>query len=109
MYKFKSRVTGDLIMLEPNGRQILKIIHKWDETSPDKGILLPEQMTGAIAALEDAVEKDDARRKQLAEEALEDGVATPLSEGISLRQRAKPFIDMMLRCHKADKEIVWGV
>jgi hypothetical protein len=66
-------------------------------------------MPGAITALEDAVEKDDARRKQLAEEALESGVAAPLSEGVSLRQRAKPLIDMMQRCHKADQEIVWGV
>ena len=28
LYKFKSRVTGDLIMLEPNGRQVLEIMGK---------------------------------------------------------------------------------
>ena len=28
LYKFKSRVTGDLIMLEPNGRRVLEILGK---------------------------------------------------------------------------------
>jgi hypothetical protein len=30
-------------------------------------------------------------------------------EGVSLKKRALPFIDMLTRCHKADREIVWGV
>jgi hypothetical protein len=33
----------------------------------------------------------------------------PRVEGISLRQRAAPFIAMVQRCQKADVEIVWGV
>jgi len=49
MYKFKSRAAGDLIMLEPNGRQILGIIGKYDSPADSKGILLPEQMPEAIA------------------------------------------------------------
>ena len=28
LYKFKSKATGDLIMLEPNGRQVLRLIGK---------------------------------------------------------------------------------
>ncbi|MEY3765650.1 MAG: hypothetical protein RLZ03_609, partial [Pseudomonadota bacterium] len=28
LYKFKSKATGDLIMLEPHGRQILSLIGK---------------------------------------------------------------------------------
>ena len=55
MYKFKSRTASDLIMLEPNGRQILKIIGKDDAASADKGILLPAEMPQAILALEAAV------------------------------------------------------
>ena len=109
MYKFKSRAAGDLIMLEPNGRQILKIIGKDDATSAGKGILLPEHMPAAILALEAAIVQEEKMREQAAEEARARGETPPRAEGISLRQRAVPFIDMLKRCHKADKEIVWGV
>jgi hypothetical protein len=108
MYKFKSRVTGDLIMLEPNGRQILKILGK-DDASMAKGILLPEHMLPAIAALEAAVAQDEAAQKQRAQDALDKGQPLPRAEGISLRLRAVPFIAMVKRCHQADEEIVWGV
>ncbi len=108
MYKFKSRAAGDLIMLEPNGRQMLKIIGK-DDANSGKGILLPEQMPAAIAALEAAVAQDEAARTQAALDAQARGEAAPRTEGISLRQRAVPFIAMLQRCHKAEKEIVWGV
>jgi hypothetical protein len=109
MYKFKSRAASDLIMLEPNGRQILTIIGKDDATSVDKGILLPAEMPQAILALEAAVVQEEKKREQAAEEARARGETPPRMEGISLRQRAVPFIEMLRRCHKADKEIVWGV
>ena len=50
LYKFKSREAGNVIMLEANGREILEIIGKHPEP---KGIILPEQMPAAIAALEE--------------------------------------------------------
>ncbi|MEN9376283.1 MAG: hypothetical protein RL710_1440, partial [Pseudomonadota bacterium] len=28
LYKFKSKITGDVIMLQPNGRRVLEIIGK---------------------------------------------------------------------------------
>ena len=52
LYKFKSKAAGDLIMLEPNGRRVLEIIGK--DAAP-KGIIQPEQMQGAISALEAAI------------------------------------------------------
>jgi hypothetical protein len=112
MYKFKSRVTGDLIMLEPNGRQILKIIGKTDAQALTKGIVVPQDMPAAIAALQDAIVADENARAEalaLAKEKGAIGESAPKLEGISLKQRALPFIDMLTRCHKADMEIVWGV
>ena len=38
LYKFKSKATGDLIMLEPQGKQIFKLIGKEPGA---KGIILP--------------------------------------------------------------------
>ena len=109
MYKFKSRVTGDLIMLEPNGRQILNIIGKTDDASLAKGIILPEDMPRAIAALQAAIVAEENARSEAIAQAKAKGEAVPKFEGISLKQRALPFIEMLKRCHRSDKDSVWGV
>src|SRR4051812_6447499 len=105
LFKFKSKAAGDLIMLEPNGRQVLRIIGK--DPGP-KGIILPEDMPAAIASLEAALVKEDAERKAAIDEAKANGDAPPRFEGVSLRQRALPFIEMLRRCQGAGNEIVWG-
>ena len=110
LYKFKSKTTGDVIMLQPNGRRVLEIIGK--DTQPgsgDKGIILPEHMPAAIAALEAAIAQEELERKALIAEALTSNEPPPRFEAISLRQRALPFIDMLRRCEKAGHEVVWGV
>jgi hypothetical protein len=106
LYKFKSKAAGDLIMLEPNGRRVLEIIGK--DAQP-QGIILPDQMPAAIDALQAAVERDEAEQKAALEEAKAKGEPPPRFEAVSLRQRAVPFLDMLRRCEKAGKEIVWGV
>ena len=100
LYKFKSKAAGDLIMLEPNGRQVLQIVGK--EPGP-KGILLPAEMPAAIAALEAAIAREDAERATAGEGGKAKG------DGVSLKQRALPLIDMMKRASKENEEIVWGV
>ena len=60
LYKFKSKVTADLIMLEPNGRKVLQLIGKGDAASLVKGILLPPDMPAAAAALERAIADEEA-------------------------------------------------
>jgi len=118
LYKFKSKATGDLIMLEPQGKQILKLIGK--EAGP-KGIILPDEMLSAIDALHAAVAQEelahqaakDAMKEAYKEAAQEDqGVQAAGVDGlrsISLKQRVVPFIDMLRRAHAEDKEVVWGV
>ncbi|MGZ5269362.1 MAG: DUF1840 domain-containing protein [Ramlibacter sp.] len=107
LYKFKSKAAGDLIMLEPNGRRMLEIIGK--DAGP-KGIIEPAQMPGAIAAIEAAIARDEAEQQAAAEDARAKGEVPPRPEGgVSLRQRAVPFLDMLRRCQQAGKDIVWGV
>ena len=106
LYKFKSKAAGDLIMLEPNGRRVLEIIGK--DAGP-KGIILPEEMPGAIASIESAITREEAEHKAIVEEAKAKGQVPPPLDGVSLRQRAVPFIDMLKRCSEAGKEVVWGV
>ena len=106
LYKFKSSVTGDVIMLEPNGRRLLEIIGK-DPGAP--GIIEAADASGAIHALEAAILREEADQKAAIDEAAALGESTPHFEGIALRQRAVPLIDMLRRSEKAGKEVVWGV
>ena len=106
LYKFKSKAAGDLIMLEPNGRRVLQAIGK--DPGP-KGIVLPAEMPGAIAALERAIAEEEAQHQRAIDEAKAKGEVPPTFDSVSLRQRALPFIDMLRRCEQAGKEIVWGV
>jgi hypothetical protein len=106
LYKFKSKAAGDLIMLEPNGRRVLEIIGK--DAGP-KGIILPEEMPGAVKALEAAIAREEAEHQAIIDEAKAKGEVPPKFDAISLRQRAVPFLDMLKRCSTAGKEIVWGV
>ena len=107
LYKFKSKAAGDVIMLEASGRRILEIIGK----SPDpQGIFLPEQMAAAISALQAAIaEEAVAQKAQGNTPDNESDTHQGASESVSLKQRAKPFLDMLERCLKANAEIVWGV
>ena len=41
-------------------------------------------------------------------EARAEGRTLPAREGVSLRQRAWPLVDLMKRAHPADHDIVWG-
>jgi hypothetical protein len=106
LYKFKSKAAGDLIMLEPNGRRVLQIIGK--DPGP-KGIILPEEIPAAMARLDQAIADEEAEHKAMIEEAKAKGQVPPKFDAVSLRQRAVPFIDMLKRCEKEGKEIVWGV
>jgi cyclopropane-fatty-acyl-phospholipid synthase len=110
IYKFKSKVTGDLIMLEANGQAVLKIIGKADAETLTKGILLPEDMLAAILALENAIALEESAHAEALKKAQATGHEAPNKpNAVSLRQRCVPFIQMLQRCHKAGKEVVWGV
>lgn len=100
IYKFKSKAAGDVIMLGPNGDRVLELIGK-DRTP--QGIIEPQQMPGAITALMAAVAADDAARA-----APDQADAAGKPEGISLRQRAWPLVEMMRRALAEDEPIVWG-
>lgn len=104
LYKFKSRAAADLIMLEPQGRQVLTLMGK---TPGPSGIVTAEQIPAAIAALQAAVAAEEA----LPPPADAEGDDTPESERqdvVRLRQRVAPFIEMLRRSAVEGVDVVWG-
>lgn len=105
-YKFKSRATADLIMLDANGRKLLEIIGK----SPDEvhGIITVEQIPAAIAALEAAAAAEAALRDaQTEDEGQEAEEAQSGNDSIGLAQRIVPLVDMLRRSAAEGKEVTW--
>lgn len=107
LYIFKSRDCADIIMLEPNGRRLLEIIGKEPTT---KGIITPEQMPQAVLAMRQAIDVEeraiqDARKRGAEGQGHAGNVS---AQGVTLRQRLLPMIEMMGRCEKAHRDITWG-
>ncbi len=129
---FKSKVAGDIIMFEENAKAVLEALGK----NIEKGIILADEATDAIAKLQneierrkvieaqekaerEALEKDRAEREARARE---NGNLEELEkllqekerrkerpEPVSFAARVYPLIEMLKRAHKKKKDIVWGV
>ncbi len=106
LYRFKSKATADVVMLEPNGRRVLEILGK-DPGGP--GIVLPDQMPAAIEALRLAVQQEEAEYERQKQEAETAGEQLPEADRVSLRTRVAPFIEMLNHCIRENTEVVWGV
>lgn len=108
LYKFKSTASSDVIMLEPSGRQLLGIMGKGFDP---KGILLPEQMAAAKAAILAAVALDEQTAAELADDKHSDQDATSQHArgSVNLRTRAWPLVTLIDHSLKANVPITWGV
>lgn len=106
LYKFKSKAGGDVIMTAQVGDAILRLAGREPAA---QGIFEPAALSGAIAAFEAAIADDEAKRAAAEAEARTEGRQLPPREGVTLRQRAWPLIELMKRAQAADQPVVWGV
>jgi cyclopropane-fatty-acyl-phospholipid synthase len=101
-YKFKSRATADLIMLDANGRKLL-VIGK----SGRAGIITVEQIPAPLPrwrrrwwkTKSAASPEEEARRNEA-------GEALPARTSVGLGQRIVPFVDMLSAVRRG-KEVTW--
>lgn len=99
IYKFKSKATGDLIMLGPQGDQVLSLMGREPGA---QGIIEPAAMAAALAALQSAVEAEAAAA------AAEDSDPDQ-PRAVALRQRVWPMVEMLRRAQEAGAAVVWDV
>ena len=105
LYRFKSRETGDLVMLQPDGKRILEILGK-DLAS---GIIQPSEIPTAVNKLREAAVQEEAEQQRLKREAEANGDVPPEFDSVTLKLRIVPFVEMLQRCEQAKVEVVWGV
>ena len=105
---FKSPASGDVIMFEKNGKEMLGVLGK--DPADAKGIVTVEQLPGAIAAFRTAIEADKAQlAAQAAEAEAEEAEAKPSGGGVSFFQRAVPLLELLERSLKDKVPVTWGV
>ena len=106
IYKFKSKASGNVIMLGPNGDALLRTIGREPAA---QGIIEPAAMAAAIAAVEQAVAAEEADRAQAQRDATAQGSKLPAADGVGLRQRLWPMVDLLKRSAAEGQPVVWGV
>jgi len=109
LYKFKSKVNSDVIMLEPNGQEILQIIGKFAPENPHKGIIEPDDMPLAIQRLEAAMAQAQQHHGPNAGHDPDDNGTSDAPQQVQLHQRAAPFLVLLQRSSALHTPIVWGV
>lgn len=92
-------------MLGPNGDQVMRLIGREPAA---KGIFEVAHMPQVISALEQAVAADEAARQQDGDEATAREAKQAKGDGVSLRQRVWPLVEMLRRCLTAREVITWG-
>ena len=109
IYRFRSRNDGDVVMTQPVAERVLKVIGK---EATREGIVTPEQIPAALAALTAAVDADDAARSgRDDEEARDDGADRDAGrsggDAVSLRRRAWPLVQMLERAATHGEPVTW--
>lgn len=115
IYRFYSQTCADILVLAPVAEQLLNLWGK--DTHATQGILVVNDIPGAIATLQEAIAVEKAQLTQAASAAAlqrtsahpagfndDEGSAQP---DISLRQRAAPVLDLLRRSLQAQKPVLW--
>ncbi|MFN7724925.1 MAG: DUF1840 domain-containing protein [Rubrivivax sp.] len=122
IYKFKSPATADLLMMGPQGDQLLRLLGREPAA---QGIFEAAALPGLVQTLKAAIDAEEARLAAAAAARAEglagaglagegagaedegDTMAAGLN-AVALRQRAWPLLEMFKRASEAGKPVVWG-
>lgn len=104
---FKSKATGDLIMLTAHAGALLGRIGK---SVTGAGILTVPEMPAALKVLKNLDDgSQEAAAAALAANDEPIDPIDPMDEPVSLRKRAVPLVRMIEEAHSNAEPIVWGV
>lgn len=105
IYRFRSKASGDLILLAGLGDRLLRA---WGREPQPKGILEVADMARALERMDAVIAAEGVELKAARERALQEGKSPP-TDTLALRQRWWPMREMLQRCLDAQEVIVWGV
>jgi hypothetical protein len=104
IYTFKSKAAGDVIMLGPNGDQVMTLLGRQPAA---KGIFEVKDLPQLIQTLEAAVAAEGQPPTSATQG--DDARDADQKARVALRARIWPLVEMMRRALAAREPIVWGV
>ena len=104
MYRFKSKAAADVIYLPDAANQVLAALGR--KAAP-QGIIEVADLSAAQQALLAAVEADEAAFAALVAEAEAKGEAPPRRQGVTLKQRVWPLLDMLRLSEAQRADVIW--
>lgn len=106
LVKFTSSTSGQIMMFAQSARQLLDILGK--ECSA-RGVITTEQLPGAIERLRVAVADEKGLSAAMDERPndVTDSDDQDQTSRVGLRQRAYPFIELLLWTSKEDGFVLW--
>ena len=102
---FSSKAGASVLMLSQHAQPIMRIAGKiMDGEIPVRGVFTPEQLSEAIASLEQAISQEKPPTKNDDDdERLHDALSLP----VGLRQRAHPLLELMRQAKQAGQPVLW--
>ncbi len=106
---FRSKASGDVLMLSEHAIPLLRAAGKPADVAPEQGVFTPDQLPGAIAALERAIAgapvvPDDDDRDDDDDEPPEH----PVSRPVALAQRAFPLLELLRKARAQGVDVTWS-
>jgi mannose/cellobiose epimerase-like protein (N-acyl-D-glucosamine 2-epimerase family) len=102
IYKFKTAAAGDLILLGPQGDQLMRLLGREPAA---QGVIEVDAMPAALQALQAAIATAEVPGGA-ADSPAADDTGRP---AVSLRQRLWPVMELLRAAHAAQARVVWGV
>ena len=106
LYRFNSAVSGEIVMLTPHVEEIFAAIGR---PLGQRGVIAPDQMPAAIAALEDAIALSRTRMADPQTTDEEEEENFPAEAPVPFHVRAQPFLKMLKQSHAAQENVTWGI
>lgn len=108
LIKFKSKASGDVIMLGESGQEMLRLLGK--DADDSQGIFSVRQLPAAITALKQAVVVGKAipDPRQM-ETSMDTDMDCESGDGVRLYQRALQVFELIERALQEDTYVTWGV
>jgi len=106
LFRFKSQATADLVMLEADAKAALRLMGK---AITPQGVVSPDQLSRAIAVLQQAASEDLALRRKERQGAPDlDTGADDTDPDIRVSQRLVPLINLLDQANQAGVAVVWS-
>jgi len=104
---FHSKAAADILMRSDDVDTLLRAAGKtYGEKVPERGVFTRDQLAGAIAGLERAIQAEPPVAED-ADEQSDKGPAHPVDQHVALHQRAFPLLDMLRKSLAAGHDVTW--